>query len=688
MAGTKDRLIAEALELVGKGQFGPALRCYREAATLDVRDHRVWIKVGDLALRLGRASETIEAYQHAAELFREEGAHTRAIALYKQMLQLDVHGPQQVRTHERLGELYREMGLIPDALEHYTTAEALYRQAGDRRAALAAFKQVVELDPANTAARVRLGELYSTEGMKRQAADELAKAAEQLRAEQRTDEYMKVAERLLFLAPDNRPVSRELARLYLERGDARRALLHLQACYQANPREAPTLELLADAFEALGQPAKSLAVLETLARQLDESGTLEEQSRVRRRIARLQPDHPAAQPAVTPPPLPSTQPAEAPRRRPPPPPPPKSAVASAVPVELPPPLAEPLPDPEPLLVADPLVRPVVVAGPATVEASIESPSDPRPSEPGDSLAPLAKVSPHERITRELVRARATDGRASVELREATMSAGGEERAPAPSASEPAAEVPPMEAPAPEVSPVEEAKPAALDDELEEADFYAQQGMLEEARELLRQLLARHPGHRLVASKLRELEAAMAPDTISDEAAGNAAGDAPSDVTENVPMSVIEAFAAEHERLTALAEPPASSSQVRQSGAVDGDYASHFDLGIAYREMGLIDDAIAEFKRAMGDSARAIQCHQMLGLCYLAKGQTHEAVHQYKLGLYAEGIQESEQLSLYYDLGQAYERLGDRPEALYYYQRIIKRASGYRDVDQRIAALAR
>ena len=67
---------------------------------------------------------------------------------------------------------------------------------------------------------------------------------------------MKVAERLLFHSPDNRPVSKELARLYIEKGDPRRALPKLQVCFKADPRDAEVLALLAAAFEALDQRAE------------------------------------------------------------------------------------------------------------------------------------------------------------------------------------------------------------------------------------------------------------------------------------------------------------------------------------------------------------------------------------------------------------------------------------------------
>jgi len=117
-----------------------------------------------------------------------------------------------------------------------------------------------------------------------------------------------------------------------------------------------------------------------------------------------------------------------------------------------------------------------------------------------------------------------------------------------------------------------------------------------------------------------------------------------------------------------------------------DFETHYDLGIAYKEMGLLDDAVNEFRIVMKDSAREVQCHLMIGLCFLEKGMQTDAIGQFKKGLYVEGITEREALSMYFELGQAYERLNDPREALYYYEKVIKRDSHFRDVEKRMDAL--
>src|SRR5205823_13750324 len=132
--------------------------------------------------------------------------------------------------------------------------------------------------------------------------------------------------------------------------------------------------------------------------------------------------------------------------------------------------------------------------------------------------------------------------------------------------------------------------------------------------------------------------------------------------------------------------PAGTFEMTRKGVIEKgvtaeDFETHYDLGIAYKEMGLLDDAITEFKLVMKDPAREVQCHLMIGLCCLEKGLQTEAIGNFKKGLYVEGISERESLSLYFELGQAYERLGDPREALYYYEKVVKRDPRFRNVEK-------
>ncbi|HEY2747732.1 MAG TPA: tetratricopeptide repeat protein, partial [Polyangia bacterium] len=208
MATNKDKLIAGAQKLVEKSQFEKAIKEYLKVVADDDKDVRIWLKIGDLYAKLGKKSEAAETYAKVAQFYSDQGFYLKAVVVYKQILKIE---PRLVDVNHKLAELYKQLGLLSDAMQQYEAVAAFYHREGKTREALAALKQIVELDPETVANRIKLAELYSKDNMVREAIDEFSKAAEQLRQAGRVDDFMKVAERLLFHSPDNRPVTKELA---------------------------------------------------------------------------------------------------------------------------------------------------------------------------------------------------------------------------------------------------------------------------------------------------------------------------------------------------------------------------------------------------------------------------------------------------------------------------------------------
>ncbi len=117
-----------------------------------------------------------------------------------------------------------------------------------------------------------------------------------------------------------------------------------------------------------------------------------------------------------------------------------------------------------------------------------------------------------------------------------------------------------------------------------------------------------------------------------------------------------------------------------------DYDTHFNLGIAYREMGLLDEAIGEFQIAAKDDGHLVLCCSMLGLCFLDKGLPDVAITWYERGLEAPGLGEEDHLGLLYDLGCSYLALEDRVSAFQTFVDLSGLNPHYRDVADRIEQL--
>lgn len=117
-----------------------------------------------------------------------------------------------------------------------------------------------------------------------------------------------------------------------------------------------------------------------------------------------------------------------------------------------------------------------------------------------------------------------------------------------------------------------------------------------------------------------------------------------------------------------------------------DYETHFNLGIAYKEMGLIDEAIGEFQLASKDPARTVECCSMLGLCFLEKGMPQLAVKWYRKGLEAPDIREVETVGLLYDLAGIYQSTGELDLAYRTFLEVYGMNTNYRDVAHRVKDL--
>ena len=118
-----------------------------------------------------------------------------------------------------------------------------------------------------------------------------------------------------------------------------------------------------------------------------------------------------------------------------------------------------------------------------------------------------------------------------------------------------------------------------------------------------------------------------------------------------------------------------------------DYDTRYNLGIAYKEMGLIDEAIAEFQLAAKDEARLLECSSMLGICFLEKGMPKLAVKWFEQG--PEGARPHARRStpaLRYDLATAHEAAGDVDRALALFTDLYGQDANFRDVATKVRDL--
>jgi tetratricopeptide (TPR) repeat protein len=236
-------------------------------------------------------------------------------------------------------------------------------------------------------------------------------------------------------------------------------------------------------------------------------------------------------------------------------------------------------------------------------------------------------------------------------------------------------------------PVAEALPPELEEVLDEAAFFSSQGMHDEALEAIQEAILIYPKYKVLKDKLAEYEAKADAKEAQEEAKADLIEDDSFDIAQQLATELSEPSgeAAGQEMVDVESVFAQFKKGVAQQISVD-DSDTHFDLGIAYKEMGLIDDAMQEFETAALGSSRACTALTMVGMCCLEKGDVPGAVAQFERALASKAKSAAEELALYYEIGNAYELMGQLDRAASCFEKVIQRDRTFRGVTTRLEQL--
>jgi pilus assembly protein FimV len=298
----KDKFLAAAQKFLEKGSLDKALVEFQRAAAEDAKDTRTWLRIAEIHVKRGENAQATQVYLKTADLYVEQGFFQRAVAVYKNVLKLT---PGHTDAHFKLADVYKQLGLFSDAAQQYDQAATALQRAGQLKQAMGALSQIVEMNPDQVMSRVKLAEVAAQAGQTEDALREFSRAADQLDAQGRTDDWLRVAEKLIALQPESYNLAKKAASRYLERQNAKAALARLQPCFEVMPRDLETLQLLATTFEQLGQGGKAISVLKELVKVHEDQRQRAERNAVIHRILAIDPGDPISGSLTTP--LPEVQ---------------------------------------------------------------------------------------------------------------------------------------------------------------------------------------------------------------------------------------------------------------------------------------------------------------------------------------------------------------------------------------------
>ncbi|MFU8856403.1 MAG: tetratricopeptide repeat protein [Deferrisomatales bacterium] len=654
MAVDRDKIARAAQKFKQAKQFQRAIDEYKRVLAADPRDIRTRQKLIELYALAGKRPEALEECLSVAEAYADQGFYLKAIAVLKQALRVD---PESPALWQQAGEMYVRQGLVGEALAAFKRAVGLLRQQGRSTDAGNLLARMEQLAPDNAAIKVHLAELYLEDRRYEDFSAELSRLMQQLRAEGRSGKLLHALEGFYEKSSRHPSVLRPLAELYIDLGETAKGTEILEEGLSREPgdRELRLLSLRAHLVAERLPEARAVAralhaedpddvfILEQLAAIAQAEGDRDEQAQACKALARAygrrgmrQDEERCLRSAL------EADPTDAEVRR---------ALAGAPPGRAPEETAavdaEGVSGFGDLLEAgsDDGAFGAVQRGLVEAELYLKYGIEQKAA---DKLRELAVLAPGVVEIRQKLRdlcQRQGDHRGWVEeqLAIAGLFLAGERETEALRAYRSVLEVEPDNPSALQgiarLMPIDEAEqteassgPAARKSEVGPSDRRAVGG---ESIDL-------HIGSEFEG--FADFEVSELDDIVREFKSGIA------------------------ERLD------------------EGDYDTHYNLGIAYREMGLLEDALQEFQVAARGPDKARDAYASLALVYRDLGRYGDAAAALRMALAAPSNTAEDRAAILYELGETAEAEGAWDRALQSFQKAAELDPTHRDVGGRIQRL--
>ncbi len=262
MSSQKDKFLASAQKYIQKGQFDRALRDYEQVVTAEPKDVKLRQKLAELMIRCNRREDAIREYNTIAKFYDENGFYLKSIAVYKQIQRLD---PSNVEISLCLAALNEKQGMIGNALSEYKMVYDYYQKQGLINESIEILLKMQAVDPDNVDIRLKLAETYFGSEKKDKAYQEFTRAALTLKNRGNSEFFERVNRKILDLFPDKTDTSvLDMLAEQLQSGTVGDAVPKLEQILTVTPDNLVALGLLSESYRLSGDAEKREGVLKRL----------------------------------------------------------------------------------------------------------------------------------------------------------------------------------------------------------------------------------------------------------------------------------------------------------------------------------------------------------------------------------------------------------------------------------------
>jgi tetratricopeptide (TPR) repeat protein len=196
----RGKVLHNAQLFASRGQFDAAIAEWKKLTVESPGDGSVHNSIGELHLKRNATTDAVASFLQAANAFRAEGATLKAIATYKKILKID---SSRYEVYRHLGDLNAERGLLSSAVQDYLTLGKHYLKERKTKEALDIYKKIVTQDPSNLDAQQRVAELCLQENMQDEATKVYLQLGRERSAQQRYAEAKDAYQAVLRIDPKN-----------------------------------------------------------------------------------------------------------------------------------------------------------------------------------------------------------------------------------------------------------------------------------------------------------------------------------------------------------------------------------------------------------------------------------------------------------------------------------------------------
>jgi tetratricopeptide (TPR) repeat protein len=257
----KTKAMRSAERFLTQGKFEDAIREYSVVVEHDPKDATTLNILGDLYIKTGSEDKAVSCFSKVGDHYSKQGFAQKAIAVYKKVLKIDQNS---IEISTKLAPLYRLIGSVVEARNHYNIVASHQQSIGKKVDALITLKQIAELDPTNTEIYIKLAEGFLEENQQEEAYNAYFEAGSRSAAIQKYEEAVNAFLGLLAIKPNDANALKGYVNSQLKAGNSEDAIEYLLSNCSDNVHNTELLLLLSECYLEANNPREAEKTIITI----------------------------------------------------------------------------------------------------------------------------------------------------------------------------------------------------------------------------------------------------------------------------------------------------------------------------------------------------------------------------------------------------------------------------------------